>query len=120
MNGKQIYNPGLIFLLKERTDKKSKDLIREGASLKMDITALEKERRHMHTLLCDLIYFLEEDSKHNTNRINAIVSTSMTSAYPEELDLCENSTDRQMPPKSALKKPTVNNKINLGISCVLH
>jgi hypothetical protein len=104
-----------MFSLKEKTDNRSKELIHEGASLKMDITALEKERRHMHTLLCDLIYYLEEDSKYNTNRISTVVSASMRSALPEDLDLSDGSTDRAVPPKSALKKPTVPDCTNSGM-----
>lgn len=118
MNGKPIYNPGMIYLLKEKTDRRAKELSREGASLKIEITALEKERRHMHTLLCDLLYYLEEDSKHNTTRINAIVSRSIKSSVfdESEIDLRDNSTEHLVPPKSALKKPTsaVNKNINLG------
>lgn len=113
MNGNKVCNSGMIYLLKEKTDKRAKELSREGASLKIDITALEKERRHMHTLLCDLIYYLEEDSKHNTTRINAIVSQSIKSTVPDELEI---DLKDFKPPKSALKKPTVGvtNNINLG------
>ena len=113
MKGNQISNPGLIFLLREKANQRSKDLIREGASLKLEITALEKERCHMHTLLCDLVYYLEQDAKYNTDRINSVVSSSMKVAFPEELDLSDNSHD--IPSKGILKKCPVVDKLNLGM-----
>lgn len=126
MSGKPIYNPGQIFALKEKTDLRAKELSKEGALLKIDITALEKERRHMHTLLCDLIYYLEEDSKYNSTKINAIISSSIkfssptVPSVPDEVavNLSDPAVGKLIPPpKSALKKPTTgsrSNTINLG------
>ena len=114
VNGKQMYNPGLIYLLREKVMTKSKELIKEGTALRMDITALEKERRHMHALLCDLVYFLEEDAKYHTDRINSILSTTMKSIFAEELDVDDDVIDESVPPKSALRKSSDSEKKNLG------
>jgi len=107
-NGKPVYNPGLIYSLKEKRDKKIAELIKEGAALRIDIAALEKERRHMHTLLLDLVYYIEQDSKHNNQQVNTVVNANMKTAIPDALKSDNDPATNMLPapPKSALKKPT--------------
>jgi hypothetical protein len=119
-SGKPVtQNANLIYTLKERMDKRSIELVKEGASLKMDITALEKDRRHMHSLLLDLIHALEQDVTHNARHVIREVHKNMKTAFPVELDLDDASSPQTLappvPPKSALKKSTTE-QVNLGTS----
>jgi hypothetical protein len=110
-NGKPVYNPGLIHTLKENRDKAIVGLVKEEASLRVDISTLEKERRHMHSLLLDLVYYIEQDSRHNASVINNVATSNMKTALPDALSANNNSVETvvpPIPPKSALKKVTKN------------